>query len=143
MNEARGVFFEPRGAGEGGTRFLFLAALGGLFEGVSPFLGPGGGGFSGRWGGGGAPRKGRLRFFGSCFLRFRLVGLGRGMVFLGRAFYGGRASTRRRWPPVTRQGLGGLLGLVFRGCSRRLQYKRLRAWAPTLYVLTTRSLFLV
>jgi cell division protein FtsW len=76
------------------------------------------------------------------FLTLTLVAFGLAMVYSASAFI---AAEQYKNPMhhVTRQGFAALLGFVFMAALARLPYKRLRAWAPTVYVLTTVSLFFV
>lgn len=76
------------------------------------------------------------------FLTLTLVAFGLAMVYSASAFI---ATEMYKNPlhHVTRQGFAAGVGFVAMAALARLPYKRLRAWAPTLYVGTTLSLLLV
>lgn len=76
------------------------------------------------------------------FLTLTLVAFGLAMVYSASAFI----ATELYENPlhhVTRQGFAAGVGFVGMIALARLPYKRLRAWATTLYVVTTLSLVLV
>ena len=76
------------------------------------------------------------------FLTITLVLFGLAMVYSASAFI---AAEQNGNPThfVTRQGMACALGFIAMFVFARLPYRRLRAWAPTLYVGTVASLFLV
>lgn len=76
------------------------------------------------------------------FLTLTLVAFGLAMVYSASAFIAAEMY-KNHLHHVTRQGLAAGLGFVAMIALARLPYKRLRAWAPTLYVATTLSLVLV
>lgn len=76
------------------------------------------------------------------FLTLTLVAFGLAMVYSASAY----VATELYKNPlhhVTRQGVAAVVGFAAMALLARLPYRRLRAWAPTLYVLTTLSLVLV
>lgn len=76
------------------------------------------------------------------FLTLTLVAFGLAMVYSASAFIAAEMY-KNHLHHVTRQGLAAGLGFIAMVVLARLPYKRLRAWAPTLYVATTLSLVLV
>ncbi|MDP2309248.1 MAG: putative lipid II flippase FtsW [Pseudomonadota bacterium] len=76
------------------------------------------------------------------FLTLTLVSFGLAMVYSASAFIAAEQN-HNAMHHVTRQGFAALLGFVFMAVLARLPYKELRAWAPTLYFVTTVSLLLV